>query len=80
MHGTLANDASPSPPSPPSPLIPSLDPSFNLIPRKFQTTHMDVYHTACLQRKLSRSSSCHPGDCYPVPRSKGNHPWHTTPN
>ncbi|KAG6377935.1 glycosyltransferase family 20 protein [Boletus reticuloceps] len=73
-NGTLANDASPSPPSP------SLDPSFILTPRKFQTTHTDVHHTARLQRKQSRSSSRRPGDGYPVPRGEGYHPWHTAPN
>ncbi|KAF8439720.1 glycosyltransferase family 20 protein [Boletus edulis BED1] len=79
-NGTPANGASPSPPSPPSPLIPSLDRSINLTPRKFQTTHTDVHHTARLQRKQSRSSSRRPGDGYPVPRGEGYHPWHTAPN
>lgn len=48
--------------------------------RKFQTTHIDVQHTARLQRKQSRSSSRRPGDGYASPRGEGYHPWHTAPN
>jgi hypothetical protein len=64
------------------PPMPSLDPSFTFSsrPRKFQTTHTDVQHTARLQRKQSRSSSRRPGDGYPSPRGEGYHPWHTAPN
>ena len=62
--------------------MPSLDRSFTFSsrPRKFQTTHIDVQHTARLQRKQSRSSSRRPGDGYPSPRGEGYHPWHTAPN
>ena len=62
--------------------MPSLDRSFTFSsrPRKFQTTHTDVQHTARLQRKQSRSSSRRPGDGYPTPRGEGYHPWHTAPN
>lgn len=60
----------------------SLDRSFTFssAPRKFQTTHTDVQHTARLQRKQSRSSSRRPGDGYPSPTNEGYHPWHTAPN
>ncbi|KIK93311.1 glycosyltransferase family 20 protein [Paxillus rubicundulus Ve08.2h10] len=78
-NGTPSS-ASGSPSHPPG--LPSLDRSFTFSsrPRKFQTTHQDVQHTARLQRKQSRSSSRRPGDVYPANAIEGNHAWHTAPN
>ena len=83
LNGTPANGASlDGQPSPLSPPFPNLDRSFTFSsrPRKFQTTHTDVQHTARLQRKQSRSSSRRPGDGYPSLRGDGFHAWHTAPN
>ncbi|KAI5992797.1 glycosyltransferase family 20 protein [Pisolithus albus] len=62
--------------------IPSLDRSFTLIrPRKFQTTHQDVQHSARLQRKQSRSSSRRPTSVVRGSNSDGGYqPWHISPN
>lgn len=65
-----------------SPQVPSLDRSFSLFrPRKFQTTHQDVQHSARLQRKQSRSSSRRPTSVARGSSSDGAyHPWHISPN
>ncbi|KAI6107708.1 glycosyltransferase family 20 protein [Pisolithus thermaeus] len=62
--------------------IPALDRSFTLLrPRKFQTTHQDVQHSARLQRKQSRSSSRRPKSVVRGSNSDGVYqPWHISPN
>ncbi|KAI6023022.1 glycosyltransferase family 20 protein [Pisolithus microcarpus] len=74
------NESSPDSNSPSQ--IPSLDRSFTLIrPRKFQTTHQDVQHSARLQRKQSRSSSRRPTSVVRGSNSDGGYqPWHISPN
>ncbi|KAI6013248.1 glycosyltransferase family 20 protein [Pisolithus marmoratus] len=62
--------------------VPSLDRSFTLFrPRKFQTTHQDVRHSARLQRKQSRSTSRRPTSVARGSNADGGYdPWHISPN
>ncbi|KAH7882668.1 glycosyltransferase family 20 protein [Phlebopus sp. FC_14] len=78
--GSPQNEGPSTPKSSPT-LPPNLDRSFTFVnPRKYQTIHQDVQHSARLQRKQSRSSSRRPGDGHSASGPDGYYPWHIAPN
>ncbi|KAI6096220.1 glycosyltransferase family 20-domain-containing protein [Pisolithus sp. B1] len=77
---TANNESSPDSNTPSQ--IPSIERSFTLLRlRRFQATHRDVQHSACLQRKKSCSSSRRPKSVARGSNSDGVYqPWHISPN